>query len=196
MKLLSYVKKMPNKLMPLKRQKENSKFVYYYLLENKPSTKTISRQILNKMENYRKAIKKDIAGIQNNISEIRQDRAKSTNTLEDIIKDLKDKTCRIVKLETLMFESSNFIKMAEKHRRSIEKLLKKNMIGYQDSMSRMDYLIKNVTEELEKIKKEHNVDFTNLANDINKAKEPLKHVLDRATLENDMVLKELERTQK
>ena len=125
-----------------------------------------------------------------------EERIKVTNRVNALSKDMKDKTARIIKLETEMFESKNFIKMTERHKYSINELLQKNMIGYQDAMAKMDRTLKHVGDQLSLLKKDHEQDVTNLATDINNAKEPLKHVLERATIENNMVLQELERTQK
>lgn len=148
------------------------------------------------MERFRNTIKTDVIQLQNEIHQVDNERVKTTNRLNDAIKDLKDKTLRVVKLETFMFENSNFMKMSEKHRKKIEEMISKNMITYQDYMNKIEHLIKNVTMELESIKDSHSQDFNQLANELNTAKEPLKHILEKAKIENEMILKELDRTQK
>lgn len=95
-----------------------------------------------------------------------------------------------------MNESKNYLKLVEKERRSIENLLKENLIGYKDSMFKIDNMLKAVTTEIDILKDCHGKDFKNLANELNNAKEPLRKVLEKATIENESILKELERTQR
>lgn len=95
-----------------------------------------------------------------------------------------------------MHESKNFIKLATKQRHHIEKLLNDNLIGYHDNMYRMDSLMKLFQNEVEVIKKCHGQDFATLTTEINSTKDPIKKVIERATIENDNIIKELERTQK
>ena len=95
-----------------------------------------------------------------------------------------------------MNESRNYLKLVEKERRSIENLLKENLIGYKNSMFKIDSVLKAVTTEIEIIKECHGKDFTNLTNELSSAKEPLRKILEKATIENESILKELERTQR
>lgn len=109
---------------------------------------------------------------------------------------MKDKTSRLVKLEAFMNESKNYIKLMEKQKSSIDKLLKESMIGYKDSMFKIDHVFKTFSKEIELVKKCHGQDFDNLSNAIDNAKEPLKHILERTTKESESIMKELDRTQK
>ena len=95
-----------------------------------------------------------------------------------------------------MNESKGFIKLVAKQRGSIEKLMKESTIGYQDAMFKMDVILKTMKLEVEAIKKLHSQDFSNLASEINNTKEPIMRIIERATIENDNIVRELERTQK
>lgn len=110
--------------------------------------------------------------------------------------DLKDKTSRIVKLEAFMNENKNYLKLIEKEKRAIEQLLKNNSIKYQESMSKIDSAIQVFSKEVDMIRECHQNDFKNLSEDIQNAKDPLKKVLEKMTVESGMILRELDRTQR
>lgn len=95
-----------------------------------------------------------------------------------------------------MDDQKRYLKMVEKERRSIEQLFKQNQIEYKDCMFKFQHFMKTVSQELEMISQCHEKDFESLSKDINNAKEPIKRVIERATIESESVLKELERTQK
>jgi hypothetical protein len=110
--------------------------------------------------------------------------------------ELKDKTIRIVKLEAFVNENKNYLKLIEKEKRTIEQLLQNNNIKYQESMSKINSALKFFTKEVDVIRKCYHKDFKNLSEDIQNAKDPLKKVLDKVTVESGMIMRELDRTQR
>ena len=113
-----------------------------------------------------------------------------------MILELKEKTVRIVKLEAFVNENKNYLKLIEKEKRAIEQLLKNKNIKYQESMQKIEGALKVFNDEVDAIRECHQMDFKNLAEDIQNAKDPLKKVLDKVTVETGMIMRELDRTQR
>lgn len=152
-----------------------------------------TQELKKLMNSSKQNLQKDVSKL---MEEVKVSQNESVKFRDKIEKDIKDKISRLIRLETFMNESKGFIKLVSKQRGSIEKLMKESVIGYQDTMFKMDIVLKTLKSEVEAIKKLHSQDFSNLATEINNTKEPIIRVIERATHENDNIIRELERTQK